>query len=237
MHWPDVPMYNAGDLVLAFIAGVLSPLGSACVFPLYPAYLAYLTGKGSGQAVPGRGLSIVTAIVGGIIISMLSAGLVYTFLFRFALSSLTGWLTPLLYTVLLVTSIFLITGADLPIPNIGRNPLLSMNPLFTAFFFGFFFGLLALPCNPGPLILLFAVSSSVTAVIEILPLFFLFGIGIAFPLVLVSFISTAHPDIVGGFLSRHKRNLQILSGTVLLAFSVWYLVTLFTGGNLPFITL
>ena len=33
------------DLTVAFIAGLLSPLGAACILPLYPGYLSFLAGQ------------------------------------------------------------------------------------------------------------------------------------------------------------------------------------------------
>ena len=215
-----------GEIFLAFLAGVLTPAGAVCVLPLYPAFLAHLAGPGSRELAAGRALRIGSAAFAGILISMLCAGLIFTFIFRTALSSATYWLIPLLYGVLLVVSIFMILGADIRIPHVGSVLRIPGSPLAQSFMFGMFFGLIALPCNPGPLILLFAISSSAISAIENFFVFLAFGLGMAIPLLLISLALAIRPDMTAAFLSRYKRELQIFSGIVLLAISVLYFTAL-----------
>ncbi|MDD1719872.1 MAG: sulfite exporter TauE/SafE family protein [Methanoregulaceae archaeon] len=221
------------DLSVAFLAGVLTPLGAVCVLPLYPAFIAHLARTGTREVAAGRAILPGFTVVAGIISSMLCTGLIFTFLLRTAISSVSEWLTPVLYTVLLAAGILILLDVDVKIPHFGNYFKKAETPAIRAFLFGAFFGLLALPCNPGPLILLFALSTSAVSALENLVLFLLFGVGMALPLLVVSIVSTIRPVSVSGFLSRWRRELQIFSGVALIAISIWYLALYAMNGKPP----
>jgi cytochrome c-type biogenesis protein len=57
--------------------------------------------------------------------------------------------------------------------------------------------------------------------------FLFFGFGIGFPLLVLAAVSGAAQDIVIGFLTRHRRAINLIAGLMMLGISTYYLFFVF----------
>lgn len=212
---------------ISFLAGLLAPLGAVCVLPLYPGYLAWLAnqvGEGNDRILLFRFSLIVTA---GIIFAFFVVGFIFTWLLRSSMSQAIGMISMVAFIILAGASICLIAGIDLsgiiPSPKI----LHTGGPYRNALLFGLFFGLIILPCNPAPVILLFALSVNAADVLENIAILIAFCIGIAIPVLLISLIPAATNYRLVGFLTTHRRAINVSCGLLMLVLSLYYLVWVF----------
>ena len=104
-------------------------------------------------------------------------------------------------------------------------PVLTAIPI--GFLFGFFFGAIVVPCNPLFISALFTRNVLIMDFAANMVSFLSLGLGIAFPLLLFSAISSARTIQVMGFLSSNKRRINLISGVAMLAISLYYLVFVF----------
>lgn len=216
---------------LSFIAGLSAPIFAVCVLPLYPGFLSFLASriKKKGKKFQNKQKIIVLGIITvlGIIISMFIFGLIFTFILQESLTKAIGIVSPIAFFMLLIVSILLIFNF-----NIGKffpkiNAPIKENSILTAFIFGLFFGAVVLPCNPAPLIVLFAISTSTTSFINNLINFLLFGLGMAMPLLLFSIISSQKSSKIIGWLSKNQRKINFITGLIMLIISIYYLFFVF----------
>jgi cytochrome c-type biogenesis protein len=102
-----------------------------------------------------------------------------------------------------------------------------MGPYWNALIFGLFFGLIILPCNPAPIILLFALSVNAADVLENLVVLIAFCIGIAIPVLLISIIPAATNSRLVRFLTTHRRRINVVCGLFMLVLALYYLFWVF----------
>jgi cytochrome c-type biogenesis protein len=221
-------MINAlTNLGIAFLAGFFAPLGAVCVLPLYPGFLSYLANKVSTKDSQKQIIYLGLVVTFGVILSMFIVGLLFTAIFSASLTNAISIISPIAFGILGIISILLIFNID-----IGRffpkahAPVLK-NPYLSALIFGLFFGAIVLPCNPAALVVLFALSTSVSSFIINLLNFIFFGFGMALPLLILAIISGAASKQVIGFLTTYKRSINIIAGLIMLVISIYYLVFVF----------
>jgi len=208
---------------LSFLAGVFTPLGAVCVLPLYPGFIAHLAARLTGESSRSTILLLGFLVTAGMILSMLIAGFIFITIFQRSFSELIQVLSPLAFILLAGISIILIAGIDIG-SFIPSNCLPAIqSPGTSAFVFGFFFGMLALPCNPGPIIVLFALSLNTSGYLENLVSFILFGIGMALPLIVLTVITASRSRTVIGFLTKNKKSINRVAGVLMLVIAVYYL--------------
>ncbi len=233
------------NIWISFLAGLFAPLGAVCVLPLYPGFLAYLSGvadklKGGagkkGKKLAGeeaerhkKRMMILFSLVSilGIFISMLLVGFIFTFILQVSLTNVIGVISPIAFGVLGIVSILLIFDVDFGriFPKV-RNPV-KKNPYVSALLFGLFFGLIVLPCNPASLVVLFAVSSSIVDFLSNLLVFGFFALGMGLPLLLLAVLSSAASGKVISFLTSKKRQINLVAGLLMLGISLYYLLFVF----------
>ena len=218
------PVSAAG---ISFLAGLLSPLGAVCVLPLYPGYLAWLAnqvGEGDDRTLLFRFSLVVTA---GIIFAFFVIGFIVTWLLRSSVSAAIGIISMVAFVILAVASICLIAGIDLSLIIPSPKMLHPVGPYKNALLFGLFFGLIMLPCNPAPIILLFALSVNATDFLENILILIAFCIGIAIPVLLISLIPAATNYRLVRVLTSHRRLISIVCGLFMLVLALYYLVWVF----------
>ena len=209
---------------LSFLAGVYTPLGAMCVLPLYPGYLAFLAGRG------GKGsstLKLGLVVTGGVLLAMFAFGLVFVSVLKVSTSDVIGILGPVIYILLAVMSIAMIIGFDISrfFPMVSTPT--GKTPYITALLFGAFFGLVALPCNPASIILLFAISATTADFIANFFNFILFGVGMASPLLGLSALSMERNKGIIRFLTTYHRIINRIAGVFMLIVALYYLVFVF----------
>ena len=226
------------ELGVAFTLGLFTPLGAVCVLPIYPGFLVYLSSQISARE-PGRTTIFLFGLVisSGVILFMLLLGLVFTTILEISLTSVVQIVSPIAFGILLAISLVLIvTGILSLVSNIkvdiwrflpkGRAPL-ARNPWLSAFLYGFFFGAIVVPCNPGFIAILFARAVSTIDFLQNVSRFLLFGIGVAFPLLVLAAVSSAATDTVINFLTKHGNWVNLVAGLIMLGISLYYLIFVF----------
>jgi cytochrome c-type biogenesis protein len=212
---------------ISFLAGLFAPLGAVCVLPLYPGFLAWLTnqaGEGDGRTLLFRFALIVTT---GLIFSFLTIGLFFTWLLRTSVSAAIGIISMVAFLILAGVSICLI--ADIDLSRIFHTPgvLHRTGPYQNALLFGLFFGLIILPCNPAPIILLFALSANAADFFENIVILVSFCVGIAIPVLLISIIPAATNYRLIRALTANRRKINLLCGLFMLVLALYYLFWVF----------
>lgn len=210
---------------ISFLAGLYTPLGAMCVLPLYPGYLAFLAGR--AKTGENSTFSLGLAVTLGVLLAMFSFGLVFVAILKMSTGDVLEILGPAIYGLLAIMSIAMIAGFD-----ISRFfPLVSTpvgkTPYITATLFGAFFGLVALPCNPGSIILLFAISTTTVDFITNFINFVLFGIGMASPLLFLSALSMEKSRTFIRFFTNHHLLINRIAGVLMLMVALYYLVFVF----------
>jgi len=197
------------------------------VIPLYPAFLSYLANQldeGDGE---GRMLALGGLVVAGVIAFMLVTGLIVSTVLQASLSGFIRTVSPVAFGLLAVLGLVLLADRDLGsvMPSI-EAPRFD-DPRLNAFGFGFFFGLIVLPCNPAFIGALFARSLLVADPVLNVARFLAFGFGMGFPLVLFAAVSEQRSSAVIGLLTRYKTAINRVSGAIMLGVALYYLVVVF----------
>jgi cytochrome c-type biogenesis protein len=215
------------DISTAFVLGLLTPLTAVCVLPLYPGFLAFLSSKFSGEEKKSLFVLFGLLVTLGVIVSMSLLGLLFTTVLQSSLTKVIGVISPIAFGLLIVISLLLIFDVDIGkfIPRM-RTPT-SQNPLLRAFLFGLFFGFIVIPCNPLFIAALFTRTLTVASFVTNMLSFVSFGVGMAFPLLVFSIISASASSQIIGFLSKHKRIINLASGVIMLVISLYYLLFVF----------
>ena len=98
-----------------------------------------------------------------------------------------------------------------------------------AFLFGFFFGVIVLPCNPGMIAAFFAKSLAVTSTGTAVNMlhFVLLVVGIATPLLVFAVLSERRSRRIIHFLVKRKTHINWTAGAVMFGISLYYLLFIF----------
>jgi len=217
------------DFFASFILGLLTPLTAVCVLPLYPGFLAFLSSKFSDPAnVSKKTYALFGVVISlGVISFMLLFGLLFTTILQESLTKWINIISPIAFGILAVISLFLI--ADYDFGKFIPKPKTSVegNPLKSAFVFGFFFGAIVLPCNPGFIAAFLARAFLVSDFFSSMAHFFSFGLGLSAPLFLFSILTAEYSQKIIGFLTLHKTKINRLAGIVMLGIALYYLFFVF----------
>jgi len=222
----------------AFLLGLATPLGAVCVLPIYPGFLVYLSTQISGEATNRKTIFLFGLIItSGVILFMLLLGLVFTTILQVSLTNIVQIVSPIAFGLLLIISLILIvTGVISLVTNKeidiwkflpkGRAPVVG-NPWATAFLYGFFFGAIVVPCNPGFIAIMFARAVSTIDFIQNVFRFLLFGIGVGFPLLVLAGVSSVATDATINFLTKYSKWINLVTGLIMLGISLYYLIYVF----------
>lgn len=212
----------------AFILGLLTPLTAACVLPLYPGFLVYLSNQLSGKEADRKTIALFGIIItAGVVLFMMLLGLVFTTILQVALTNVINIISPVAFGILIIISLVLIFDIDLGRYIPRTEAPTGKNPLVNALLFGFFFGAIVVPCNPPFIAVLFTRTISTIGFLENVLRFVFFGIGMAAPLLAFSLISTASSRAIIGYLVEHKRIINLSAGIIMLVISAYYIVFVF----------
>jgi cytochrome c-type biogenesis protein len=213
---------------LSFLAGLSAPLFAVCVLPLYPGFLAYLSSKIKGKGKDSKKTIVNLALmtIAGVITSMAIIGLVFTFILKQSLTNAIEIVSPIAFIILAIISILMIFNVDVGKVFPKVNAPITKNSYFTSFIFGFFFGLIVLPCNPAALVVLFALSTTTVEVFTNMINFILFGLGMGLPLLIIGIIGSKSQGFIN-YLSKNKKNINLIAGIIMLLISLYYLIFVF----------
>jgi cytochrome c-type biogenesis protein len=198
-------------LLTSLALGLLSS-ASPCLLPLYPGFLAYLSGApGAGPARYFLGF----AVLAGVLAMMVALGALIA-----ALSISVGQAL----AVAIPLSDLLIIGLGVLLA-LHRNPFkrlpqlrapLLRRPLANAFVYGLLYGPLALPCS-GPLVVaIFALSLNAAEALDKLLVFLFFGLGFGLPLLALSLLAGGAQRWITRQLAQRARLVNLASGILLI---------------------
>lgn len=212
---------------MAFLAGIYAPLGSPCVLPLFPGFLAFLAGKCSGSGGRTAVFALGLTVVAGVLVSMLAFGMIFTMLVQVSLARFLSFISPIAFFILALFSTMLILNVDpgrltggIPLPRSGRS-------FPDAFLLGLFFGIIILPCNAVAVVALLAIGTTTTGLLANVGSFLSFGIGMSLPILLFASLSGTHSREILAWFSLHRRAINLVAGIVMLGVALYYLLFVF----------
>lgn len=206
----------------AYILGLLTPLTAVCVLPLYPGFISYLASK--KRDVSPLVLSLLITL--GIILFMGLLGIIFTTIFQISLTTVTQIISPIAFSVLALVGFWMLVGKKISTRSFQLPQ--QKNPRFQALLYGFFFGAIVLPCNPGFIAAFFAQSLLFTSPLTSLLNFLFFGLGLATPLIVLAAVATApKTKLVLSWLARHAGIINRFAGGIMLIISLYYLFFVF----------
>jgi cytochrome c-type biogenesis protein len=202
----------------SFSLGLLATT-SPCVLPLYPGFLAYL----SGQAEPGSGrlrYLLGLFVLGGVLSMMLALGAVIAAL-SVSIGRALALVIPLADGLILCLGILLLLDRN-PFTGLRQVQVRGLRrPLVNAYVYGLLYGPIALPCS-GPLVVaIFAVSLTVGDAISQLWVFLWFGLGLGVPLLALSLASGAMQRGLTRLFAAHGHAINRAGGVLLVGVAVF----------------
>lgn len=222
-----------GELIGAVGLGIGATI-TPCILPLYPAFLAYLTGATTvaatapgGEAVAAGGprltpIAAAALVWAGVVIGMVAIGAVLAAL-AVSLGSVIRYLLPIADGLLILLGVLLLTGRNpfARLPQISPRGLGSAGPAAGALLYGLLFAPIALPCSGPFLISVFVFSLSIGDVAEQLLFFLFFGIGFGLPLFVLGALGQVRGAQLARAMVRWERPLQVVIGVALIAIGLW----------------
>jgi cytochrome c-type biogenesis protein len=203
---------------LAF--GLLASL-SPCVLPLYPGFLAYLSGQAGTEA--GRMRYVMGLFVlAGVLTAMLLVGAIIAGL-SVSIGRALSILIPLAISALLVLGVLLVFNRNpfYRLPQV-KVPLLRRRSL-NAYAYGLLYGPIAMPCS-GPLVVaIFVYSFTLDEAVGKLWVFLWFGLGFGAPLLAMSLLSGALQRSLTRWFAVHSRSINVVGGLLLIAIALYNL--------------
>lgn len=216
-----------GELAGAVVLGIGATV-TPCILPLYPAFLAYLTGASSARRrfPPAAAAALVWA---GVVMGMVSIGAVFAVLAT-PLGDYIRIVLPIADGLLILLGILLLLGRN----PFARLPQLSPavagrgGPAIGAFAYGLLFAPIAVPCSGPLLVVIFAYSLTIGDLVGQLAFFLAFGVGFGLPLFAIGLLDQLSGARVARAMVRIERPLQVVVGAALVVIGIWDL-----SANLP----
>lgn len=191
-----------------------------CVLPLYPGFLAYLSGgQESLQNSRGRYFLGVFVLAGVLTMMLILGGIIAALAVSFGQA--LSIIIPIADLIILTLGVLLLLNIN-PFKKIPQvNIPFLKHPFANAFVYGLLYGPITLPCS-GPLILgIFAYSFTAGEVLSKLSVFFWFGIGFGIPLLVLSFLSGASQRWITRQFARRARLINTIGGILLVGVAVF----------------
>lgn len=215
------------DFASSFLLGVLTPLTAVCVLPLYPGFLAYLANQFSRKANRKQYALLGLVITLGVILFMFLLGILFTTILQVSLTKVIGIVSPTAFVILGIISILLILDVDLGRFLPKARVKTTKNPLLSALVYGFFFGAIVIPCNPGFIAAFLARALLFSNLLTSILHFLLFGLGLGFPLLAFSLLSAKWSSVIIALVTKYKTGINRIAGSVMLLISLYYLLVVF----------
>jgi cytochrome c-type biogenesis protein len=220
-------------IITSLTIGLLATT-SPCVLPLYPGFLAYISGGQDGlQGNPSR-YFLGFFVLAGVLTMMLALGGIIALL-SISVGKALSFIIPIADAIIIIFGIMLLFNVNpfKKLPQV-QVPFLS-HPFINAFVYGMLYGPIALPCS-GPLVVsIFALSLTVMDALGKLNVFFWFGMGFGIPLLVLSFLSGAAQRWITRQFAMRARLINFISGLLLLGVGIydiiinWELIGVFLG--------
>jgi cytochrome c-type biogenesis protein len=209
------------DVALTSFSFGLLATASPCVLPMYPGFLAYLSGQaGSGQSRQRYFAGLF--VLAGVLTAMLALGALIAAL-SVSIAKVLAIVIPAAIAAIALLGVLLLLDRNpfYRLPQV-RVPLLR-RPALNAYAYGLLYGPIAMPCS-GPLVVaIFVYSFTLGEALSQLWAFLWFGLGFGVPLLVISLLSGAVQRDLTRWFAVHRRALNLVGGTLLLAIAAYAL--------------
>ncbi|MEW6030903.1 MAG: cytochrome c biogenesis CcdA family protein [Chloroflexota bacterium] len=202
------------DAIFTSLSLGLLATTSPCVLPLYPGFLAYLSGGQEGLQNKAGRYFLGFFVLLGVLAMMLALGGLMALL-SVSVGRALSFIIPIADSLIILLGILLLLNVNpfKALPQI-QVPVLS-HPFVNAFLYGLLYGPIALPCS-GPLVVgIFALSLTAAEAFSKLTIFFWFGMGFGLPLLALSFLSGAAQRWITRQFAARARAINIVGGLLL----------------------
>jgi len=202
---------------------------SPCLLPLYPGFIAYLSGQNElGRQKYFLGLFVLA----GVLTMMLALGGLIALL-AIPVGSVLVYLLPLADLLIFLLGILLLLNFN-PFKTLPQIQLpILRHPYGNAYIYGLLYGPIALPCAGPMVVSIFALSFTVREALSQLWVFLWFGLGLGVPLLILSLLSGVLQRQLTTLFARHNRTVNFIGGLLLIGVAVydlsqnWELLQLF----------
>jgi cytochrome c-type biogenesis protein len=214
--------------ITSLLLGLLTTT-SPCILPLYPGFLAYLSGQNEmGRQKYFLGLFVLA----GVLTMMLALGAVIALL-AVPVGNVLVYILPLANFLILILGILLLLNHN-PFKSLPQIQMPALrHPFSNAYAYGLLYGPIALPCSGPMIVSIFALSFTVGEAFSQLWVFLWFGLGLGMPLLILSFLSAVLQRQLTVFFTRHSRMVNFIGGLLLVGVAIydlsknWELLRLF----------
>jgi len=206
------------DTILTSLSLGLLATTSPCILPLYPGFLAYLSGSAAAGSRARYFLGVFVLL--GVLTMMLALGGLIALL-SISIGSALAVVVPLADLLIIGMGILLLADINpfKKLPQIQAPGL--THPFANAFVYGLLYGPIALPCS-GPLVVsVFALSLTAGEALDKLGVFLWFGVGFGLPLLALSLLSGSLQRQITRPFAVHARLVNVVSGLLLLAVGIY----------------
>ena len=212
-------MTSTNNLAITSLLLGLLVTTSPCVLPLYPGYLAYLSGQyeqGGGKYRYFLGFFVLA----GVLTMMLALGALIA-LMSVPIGGVLAYVVPLADILILILGVMLLMDKNpfKGLPQI-RVPALR-HPLLNAYIYGFLYGPIALPCSGPFVVSIFVLSFTAGEALNNLWVFLWFGLGFGIPLLILSLLSGSFQRQLTILFARHSRVINIIGGLLLIGIAIY----------------
>lgn len=208
------------ETILTSLSLGLLATTSPCVLPLYPGFLAYISGGQAGLQGKASRYFLGFFVLAGVLTMMLALGGIIALL-SVSIGSALSIVIPLADAIIILFGILLLLNIN-PFKSLPQVqvPVLS-HPFVNAYIYGLLYGPIALPCS-GPLVVsIFALSFTAAEALSKLNIFLWFGMGFGIPLLLLSFLSGAAQRWITRQFALRSRLINVVSGLLLLGVGIY----------------
>ena len=207
------------DILTSLSLGLLAST-SPCVFPLYPGFLAYISGTRDHSKSGKVKYLLGFFVLAGVLAMMLLLGGIIAAL-SISVGAALRWIIPIADILLLALGILLLFDHN-PFKQLPQVQLPGFNnPVLNAFTYGLLYGPITLPCS-GPLVVsIFAVSLTSGEVLARMSVFLWFGLGFGLPLLALSFLAGGTQRWLTRFFANHSRAVNFVGGILLVGVAVF----------------
>lgn len=212
------------DAALTSVSLGLLSATSPCILPLYPGFLAYLSGAAEATGNQRGRYFLGFFVLTGVMTMMLVLGLIIA-LISVSVGEALAIVIPVADILIIALGVMLLLNWNpfKRLPQI-QVPVLS-NPYANAFLYGLLYGPIALPCS-GPLVVgIFTLSLTAGEAASKLGIFLWFGLGFGLPLLALSFLSGASQRWITRQFARHARLINLIGGILLVSIGIYDLWT------------
>ena len=202
--------------VTSLLLGLLTTT-SPCILPLYPGFLAYLSGQNEmGRQKYFLGLFVLA----GVLSMMLALGGLIALL-AIPVGSVLVYILPLANFLILILGILLLLNHN-PFKSLPQIQMPALrHPLSNAYIYGLLYGPIALPCSGPMVVSIFALSFTVGEAFSQLWVFLWFGLGLGIPLLILSFLSATLQRQLTVLFTRYSRIVNFTAGLLLVGVAIY----------------